>query len=53
MPVSPFDFGQMYDDERTMPLDVAEYVRRWERESRLVDLTDPEDGFMDIEEEFE
>lgn len=25
---APFDFGQMYDDERSMPLDVSEYIRR-------------------------
>jgi hypothetical protein len=52
MPGQPFDFGQMYDDERSLPLDVSEYIKLRDRGERLIDFTDPEDGFMDVEEDF-
>jgi hypothetical protein len=62
---APFTFDEMYEgDERSIPLDVSEYIRRTLDESeymepkppaqitQLLSLDDPEQ-FMDVDEEFE
>lgn len=54
----PFTFDEMYDDERTMPMDCSEYMAltmhgRWEGETPEIDEPlDPSD-YEDDESDFD